>query len=201
MKKETGFDPFSFDQARARAARSWLIATGLQALFTCALLGASLWAKGKPYEPHARLIVCLGIVATWSLALRTIRERLLELIAFWRKASLGLLRKASESGRHLIKAPMNPAHEEYVKGSIRRLRIIATGLTIPFFTLPLMWMFISAFLSFHRDGSNAETWASAACFMLFNAVIVAGYFHWSIVPLPQPVRVSAMRSGMWKRRR
>ncbi len=201
MKSDCSFDPFAADQARPRRTRQWLLATAFQAVLTCALLGLSHWADGKPYELHARLIVCLGIVATWSLALRAIRERLLELIAFWQKASMGLLKKASESGRHFVKIPLKREQEMYIQKSIRRLRIIAAGLTIPFFAMPMMWTFISAFLSYKRIGTSAENWASAACFMLFSAVIVAGYFHWSIVPLPTPVAASAKRSIQWKRRR
>ncbi len=201
MKNAPNFDPFALDEARTRAARAWLIATGVQALSTCALLWGSHLAEGGPFEMHARLIVCLGIVATWSLALRTIRARVLELLDFWRKTSLGLLKKASESGRHFIRAPLNPAHEAYVKGSIRRLRIIAAGLTIPFFVMPLMWAFISAFLFFQKKGLSAEQWASIACFMLFSACVVAGYFHWSIVPLPAPVPARPNRASPWRRRR
>ena len=200
MAKSPNFDPFAPE--RARGTRSWLIATALQALFTCALLTASRWADDKPYEMHARLIVCLGIVATWSLALRAIRERLVELITYWQKTSIGLLKKASESGRHLVKMPFNKVQENYLKGSIRRLRIIAAGLTIPFFALPMMWTFISAFLSIKRHGTTAENWASSACFMLFSALVVAGYFHWAIVPLPiqAPVRVGGKRANPFKRR-
>jgi hypothetical protein len=198
MKPAPDFDPFAPD--RARGTRSWLIATGFQALLTCALLALSRWAEGKPYEMHARLIVCLGIVATWSLALRAIRERLLELIAFWQKASIGLLKKASDSGRHFVKMPLKRDQESYIKGSIRRLRIIAAGLTIPFFAMPMLWTFISAFLSFKRHGNSAENWASAACFMLFSALVVAGYFHWAIVPLPTPLRASGKRNPFKRRR-
>ncbi|MEI6234649.1 MAG: hypothetical protein WCT04_16460 [Planctomycetota bacterium] len=192
MNQKSDFDPFPA-QPRVLGTRSWCVATGLQAVFTCLLLGASHWANGRAYEVHARLIVCLGIVTTWSLALRTIRERLLELISHWQKTSAGMLKKASASGRHFVKMPVNPEQERYIKAAIRRLRIIAAGLTIPFFTLPMMWTFIAAFLSIKRHGSSAENWATAACFMLFSALVVAGYFHWSIVPLPQPVRVSAKR--------
>ena len=198
--KTSGFDPFLPPQSDARSTRSWFIATGAQALFTCGLLAGSHWAAGKPYEAHARMIVCLGIVATWSLALRTIRERLLELIVFWRKASMGLLKKASDSGRHLVKIPLKREQELYIKASIKRLRIIAAGLTIPFFVMPMMWTFISAFLSYKRHGTTAENWASAAFFMLFSALIVAGYFHWSIVPLPRPIKANALKPSPWKRR-
>ena len=63
--------------------------------------------------------------------LRTIRERLSELMKHWRKYSMGLVRKASESGLHMIAVPISQAQETYIKSSIWRLRIIAAGLTIP----------------------------------------------------------------------
>ncbi|HLX61086.1 MAG TPA: hypothetical protein VKX17_07365 [Planctomycetota bacterium] len=195
------FDPFAFGESKARATRTWLIATGAQALITSALLIAQRFAVGKPYEDHVRMIICLGIVATWSLALRTIRARLLELITFWQKASMGLLKRASESGCHLIPASINRESELYIKGSIRRLRIIAAGLTIPFFVMPMICTFISVFVFFQKSGLSAENWFSCACFMLFAAVIVAGYFHWAIVPLPVPVRVHPSTRSIWRRRR
>jgi hypothetical protein len=195
------FDPFAFGESKARATRTWLVATGVQALITSTLLVAQRFAEGKPYEDHVRMIVCLGIVATWSLALRTIRARLLELIGFWRKASMGLLKRASESGRHLIPASINRESELYIKGSIRRLRIIAAGLTIPFFVMPMVCTFISVFIYFRKSGLSAENWFSCACFMLFSALIVAGYFHWAIVPLPAPVRIQSTAQTIWRRRR
>jgi hypothetical protein len=201
MRKASQYDPFVFGEAQPRAARSWLIATSLQALLTTVLLIVQRFAEGRPYEMHARLIVCMGIVATWSLALRTIRARLVELIVFWRKASVGLLKRASESGRHLVPASINPAHERYIKGSIRRLRIIAAGLTIPFFVMPMMCLFVSVFFFFQKSGLSAENWISFACYMLFSACIVAGYFHWAIVPLPVPARAQSSAQLIWRRRR
>ncbi len=188
---QPSFDPFAAPGALSRTSKSWLIATALQALCTCVLLGLAKYAEGHWWERHARLIMLIGIVATWSLALRTIRERLMELMRHWQKASQGLLRKASESGKHWISVPLSEAQERYIKGSIWRLRIIAAGLTIPFFVLPIVWSFIAVFFSMKLGQVAAKDfWVSVAFFTMLSALIVAGYFHWVIVPAPAPVRVS-----------
>jgi len=195
------FDPFAQTKLDS-GSKSWLWATSLQALVTSALVAASYYAEGGPRERPAQLIAVIGIVATWSLALRTIRERLLELMRHWQKASRGLLRKASQSGRHLIAIPLTPSEKKYISGSIWRLRIIAAGITIPFFLMPLMWSFISVVLSVNFAAVNTrEYWAGVAVFTLLSAVIVAGYFHWVILPLPAPVRVSALRGTAPRPRR
>lgn len=175
-----------------KGAKSWLLATAGQALVTAALLGVQHYFENSPKEAYARMITALGIVATWSLALRTIRARLIELLNYWQKVSQGLLRKASESGRHWLgngQAPKSiQRQEKYVKQSIRRLRIIAAGLTIPFFVMPAVYSIACLFLSLHSR-LGAEYWVPLGCFMLFMACIVAGYFHWAIMPAPVPVRV------------
>jgi len=192
----SGFDPFAAERAAGKASRSWFWAMTVQALCTCALLGLSTHAEGKPWERYAQFIVLMGIVATWSLALRTIRERLLELMCHWKKASHGLLRKASESGRHLLPIPRHSAQEKYIKDCIWRLRLIAAGITIPFFVMPFVWSFISVGLAFSVGPLAKEYWEGMALFMMVSAFIVAGYFHWAILPLASPVRVSgAQRRG------
>jgi len=187
------FDPFAAGRDACKGSRSWLWATAAQALFTCALLGVSVHAEGKPWEQYVRLIVLMGIVGTWSLALRTIRERLLELMRHWHRASRGLLRKASESGKHLIAVPLNNAQESYIKGCIWRLRVIAAGITLPFFVMPFVWSFISVGLAFTVGPLAREYWEGVALFMMVGALVVAGYFHWAILPLSTPVRVSGAR--------
>lgn len=186
-----GFDPFAVEP-RPQTSASWLWATGIQALSTCIVLGLFKLCEGRPWERHARIIVIIAIAATWSLALRAIRQRLVELMLHWQKASKGLLRKASESGRHWIATPLNRSQEEYIKGSIWRLRIIALGLTIPFFIMPIVWSFISIFISLKAGPRMENFWAGLALFLMTSAIIVAGYFHWAILPLrasPMPVRV------------
>jgi len=164
-----------------------------QALCTGFLVILNHFAQGHPWERQVRCIVIIGIVATWSLALRTIRQRLVELMAYWQKASKGLLRKASESGRHLIAAPMPDEQKQYIQGSIWRLRIIAAGLTIPFFVMPMAWSFIAMNLSLHVGPLAKEFWAGVALFTMVSAFIVAGYFHWAILPMPVPMRVGGKR--------
>lgn len=171
--------PTPISSPSAQSARSWLVATAAQAAVTCALIALQRHFENTPKELYARMIVTLGIVATWSLALRTIRARLIELLAFWQKTSRGLIPKAPISALR---------HDAYIKASIRRLRIIAAGLTLPFFILPLFWAIASVFLSIHSS-LGAEYWIPPACFMLFNAGLVAAYFHWSIVPLPVPSKI------------
>ena len=204
---QKGFDPFKAmaGPGLSGGSKRWLWATVLQALCTGSLLGLAKVAEGRPWEHHARAIVLLGIVATWSLALRAIRARLVELMMHWSRASRGLLQRASESGRHLIPVPLSKAQDLYIKGSIRRLRIIAAGLTIPFFVMPMVWSFCSVALSFRfkeLGATNIENqWIMAAMFTLFSALVVAGYFHWAILPLPAPVRVSGTTRRFPLRRR
>jgi hypothetical protein len=197
--KPKEFDPFAAEPRHAGSGR-WLWATGFQALITTALLVADHYAHGHVQERTARLIITIGIIATWSLALRTIRERLLELMRHWQAASRGLLKKCSESGRHLISVKLNDSQEQYIKGSIWRLRIIAAGITIPFFVMPFIWSFISVFMSYNVGPLGKEAWAGIAMFMMVSAFIVAGYFHWVILPAPVPVRVSGRQTQRFRRR-
>lgn len=187
------FDPFGQSPDSHISSPVWFWATTFQAILTSLLLIVSKYGEGHAWDKHVKMILVLGIIATWTLALRTIRERLVELMRYWHAASRGLLRKASASGLRLIPVPMARAQEEYVKASIRRLRIIAAGLTIPFFVMPLMWTFIAAFVSYSVDLTTLrDYWAGASVFMLLCALIVAGYFHWVILPRPVPVRANAM---------
>ena len=183
--------PFAPPAPSAHSARAWLLATAAQAAVTCALMALQHLFENTPKELYARMIVTLGIVATWSLALRTIRARLIELLAFWQKTSRGIIQKSPISVLR---------HDAYIKSSIRRLRIIAAGLTIPFFILPLFWAIASVFLSI-SSSHDAEYWIPPACFMLFNAGLVAGYFHWAIVPLPVPAKIHPPISLAHKRSR
>ncbi len=111
------------------------------------------------------------------------------------------MRKASESGQHWIATPLNEAQERYIKGSIWRLRIIAAGLTVPFFVMPIVWSFIAVFFSM-KLGRNAakDYWVSVAFFTMLSALIVAGYFHWTIAAAPAPVRVSSGSKRNYPRR-
>lgn len=168
--------PTKSDSQNPKATYSWLRATAMQAVLTAALLLVAWRGEGKSWGAYAQVMALLGIVATWSLALRTIRARLIELFNFWGRASMNL----------------RPAYKAYVKSSVRRLRIIAAGITIPFFVMPLLYTILCTFLAVHSTTHGADYWLPPAMGMLLAALIVAGYFHWSIVPLPVavPVRVA-----------
>jgi hypothetical protein len=187
--KPKDFDPFAGLPDLSQSSRSWMWATIVQSLVTCMLLLLARYAQGRAWERHADVIVVLGIVATWSLLLRTIRERLIQLFRHWQAYSKGLITKASQSGKHLIAIKLTDDQEKYIKGSIWRLRIIAAGLTIPFFIMPLMWSVIAVVFSFKMGEHARDFWTGAAMFTMFGAAVVGGYFHWAIVPMPQPVRV------------
>ncbi|HYF50738.1 MAG TPA: hypothetical protein VEJ63_15095 [Planctomycetota bacterium] len=192
MKPESAassFDPFAAPNL-SHTSKAWLWATGFQGVFTAGLLALSYYAEGHRWEFQARVILIIGVIATWSLALRAIRERIFELMRYWHKASKGLLKRASESGKHLISSPLSPSQEKYIKGAIWRLRIIAAGITIPFFVMPMVWCLIALVFSWNiAPGSMRDFWAAVSLFTMLAALIVAGYFHWVILPLP--VRVTA----------
>jgi hypothetical protein len=192
--------PSLSDNTGPQSAHAWLFATALQALLTCGLLLIARFGVGKMWAPYAHVIALLGIVTTWSLALRTIRARLIELFSFWSGASVKLLQRASQSGRLFLSASRAPACDAYVKAAARRLRIIAAGLTIPFFALPVLWTFLSAYLSLCPAQKGAEYWLPVAMGMLLASLIVAGYFHWSIVPLPVAVPARAAARLPYRRR-
>jgi hypothetical protein len=132
----------------------------------------------------------LGIIGTWGLALRTIRERIFELLKIWHRASAGLLKKASASGLHLIAHPLPPDQERYIRAAVWRLRIIAAGITLPFFVMPLLWSLIGVAFSFKiAPEPMRDYWAAISLFTLLASMLVMGYFHW--VVLPMPVKVCA----------
>jgi hypothetical protein len=195
------FDPFPAPAAKPGSV-SWMQATVVQALLTTALLALSKKVEGSAYERHVQFILLIGIVATWSLALRTIRERMVELMRYWHNASKGLLRRASRSGLHMIAVKLSPGQETHIKGSIWRLRIIAAGLTIPFIIMPMCWSLISVVLSMRATTIPAkDTWAISAVFTMLGTLIAAGYLHWVMMPRPAPLRVSSLRRGFPHRRR
>lgn len=200
--KPKDFDPFAGLPDLSKSSRSWMWATVVQSLVTCLLLLLAHYARGKVWERHADVIVILGIVATWSLVLRTIRERLVQLYRHSHAYSQGLIRKASQSGKHWIAIKLTDDQEKYIKGSIWRLRIIAAGLTIPFFIMPLMWSVIAVVFSFKLGHDRArDFWTAAAFFTMFGAAVVGGYFHWAIVPMPAPVRVFGYQRRAFRTRK
>ena len=195
--KKTAFDPLSELQS-PRASRSWLWATALQALVTCGLLALAKYGEGRAWDVHSRLIVMIGIVATWSLALRTIRARLVELVIAWSRLSKGILGKARERGAQGLPQRLKAFQENYVAASMWRLRIIAAGLTLPFF-------FLSAFLAalcFSQCVHRGDTQLlGLGLFSATCAVIVGWYFHWACLPPPEPAAARPRRPVQARARR
>ena len=197
-KAKPPFDPFAAEPTLDHSSK-WFWAMTLQAIVTSVCLIGFWLAQGHSMERTIRLVLLIGIASTWSLALRTIRERLVELMRHWHKASHGLLKKCSESGRHWISVPLSQKNERYIKDSIWKLRIIAAGLTIPFFVMPLVFSFIAIVHSVTDGPIVKEFWAGIAMVTMLGAAIVAGYLHW--VLLPKPIRVSGFRRYFPQRNR
>jgi hypothetical protein len=63
--------------------------------------------------------------------------------------------------------------------------------------MPFVWSFISVALAFSVGPLAKEYWSGVALFMIVSVFIVAGYFHWAILPLAAPVRVRMRNS--WPR--
>jgi hypothetical protein len=196
-KNPKGFDPFAAEPTLNDSSK-WFWAMTLQAIITTVCLVGFWLAQGHSMERTIRLVLLIGIASTWSLALRTIRERLVELMRHWHKASHGLLKKCSESGRHWISVPCSQEKERYIKSAIWKLRIIAAGLTIPFFVMPFVFSFVAIIHSFTDGPILKEFWAGVAMVMMIGAAIVAGYLHW--VLLPKPVRVTAFQRRYFPQR-
>ena len=193
------FDPFELKLCQS--SKGWFLATALQALLTAGLLALAKLSAGCLWERHVHILMLIGIVATWGLALRTIRARLVELFMHWRNYSQGLIKRASESGLHRISVKLTNAQERYIQSAIWKLRLIAAGLTIPFFIMPLVLSIVAVALSLGYAPANPhDPWTMIALFTSFGAFIVAGYFRWTIVPTPAPVRVHAQARRAYPQR-
>jgi hypothetical protein len=179
----------------------WLITTILQALLTWGFIGISKLAEGFPWEPQAKMLVLVAIVATWCMALRTIRARLLELIRFWRKGSQVLLNKARENAEERPGFGLKSFHKVYVRKSMFRLRIIAAGLTMPFFVLPIFTASLCVALCWYNGRGDFEMLGMALVLSVLGAVVGA-YFHWTVMPAPAryPVRAGRPVSERMRRR-
>jgi len=193
--------PFWYNINIHRDSKCWMIATILQASVTAGLLALDEFSKGCFWERQAHILVLIAIVATWGLALRTIRARLLELFVHWRCYSEGLIKRASESGFHHISSKLTDAQEHYIKMTIWKLRIIAAGLTLPFFVMPLVLSVIAVAISLGFVQANPkDPWAMFALFTSVGSFIVAGYFHWIIAPKLTPIRIEAKARRFFPRR-
>lgn len=163
---------------------SWLICTIFQAILTWGFMLLSKLSEGWAWEDHAKVLVLIAIVATWVMALRTIRTRILELLRFW------------HSPRNRKNMEVDPEREErlaaertaYVRDAMFRLRIIAAGITMPFFILPA---FVSALCvgACLWEGVMDGDFLGLSLFLSVLTAIVGAYFHWSVVPLSAAVVV------------
>ena len=158
---------------------SWLLCTIFQAILTWGFILLSRLSEGWAWEGHAKVLVLIAIVATWVMALRTIRTRILELLRFWRHARKP---KGTEADREREER-MEAVRTAYVRGSMFRLRIVAAGITMPFFVLPA---FVSALCvgACLWEGVLDGEFLGFALFLSVLTAIVGAYFHWSVVPLP-----------------
>lgn len=205
QSQEPGFFAKLWAITQRGGSAGWLLTTALQALLTWAFIGISKLSEGLPWEHQARQLVLIAIVATWCMALRTIRQRLIELLRTWHIASQGLVAKAqqtaSESG--IAKIPellQRSLQGVYVRQSILRLRIIAAGLTMPFFILPIFAAGLAVSLCMQKGAADSE-WLGLAAICALISAVVGVYFHWSILPAPAPVRISARKAVLMRPRR
>ncbi|MCW8131398.1 MAG: hypothetical protein KIS92_13700 [Planctomycetota bacterium] len=161
----------------------WFLSTMLQAALTWGFIGLARLSEGWPWERQAKLLVIVAIVATWGMALRAIRARLLELVRSWHK---NLVMKAGGTRLKALPRTLLENHEKFVKGSMLRLRIIAAGITMPFFVLPLFTAALCLALTCTR---HTFDFVEMACLSSVMAAVVAIYFRWSILASPAPAAV------------
>lgn len=158
----------------------WYLSTAFQALLTWAFIGLARLSEGWPWERQAKLLVIVAIVATWGMALRAIRARLVELVRSWHK---NLVMKAGGNGLKTLPKKLLENHERFVKSSMLRLRIIAAGITMPFFVLPVFTAALCLAISCSRHTTDLVEMAIISAVM---AIVVAIYFRWSILATPVP---------------
>jgi len=164
----------------------WLISTILQAMLTWVFLLISKVSEGQPWEAQTNALVIVAIAATWGLALRCIRARLLELVRGWKRLSQNLLRQARERGTDQeLPMALRALRDDYVLASMLRLRMVATGLTLPLLCLAVFTAALCLALCGHR-GDTA--FLGLGIFMSAIAVIVSTYLHWACLPAPVATR-------------
>jgi len=173
----------------------WLVVTTLQALLTWSFIGIAKLSEGLPWEPQVKMLVIVAIVATWCMALRTIRVRLVELFRQWNRAPAFILRKASESAVQQLPARLKAWHKDYVRKSVMHLRIIAAGITMPFFILPVFTAAVCVALCWHQ-GTGDINLLGLAMMLTVMTVVVGAYFHWSVLPPAVHVRTNGRRRNI-----
>lgn len=180
------------ESLRRGGSAGWLIATLLQGLLTWAFIGISELSQGWPWANQAKLLVVVAILATWGMALRTIRARLVELIRVWHRK---LIEKSGAGGLGTLSKKMLGRQEKYIHATMTRLRIIAAGITIPFFAMPVFVAVLCFAIAWHSGKSELVSLAVVCSAM---AAVVAYYFRWSILAAPveapeAPARVAIDR--------
>jgi len=183
---------------RLRQAESanWLVCTILQALLTWVFLGLSKLSEGWPWEGQAKLLVLMAIVATWCMALRTIRARIQELFRFWRtplEDAPGVPKNLPEP---VVKA-VKQYQAVYARQSVWWLRLTAAGITMPFFILPIFVSAVCVGLCWQRSTIDGD-FLGLALLLSVLAAVVGAYFCWSIVPdaaAPAPARPRERREA------
>jgi hypothetical protein len=156
----------------------------VQAWLTWGFVLLSELSQGQIWEPQAKVLVILAIVATWGMALRTIRARLVELIRFLRVV-LGQRGHGEAAQPEAADQARRVLTIHYVAKSMLWLRIIAAGITLPFFVLPLFVSGACLFICWRQPVPDSQM-AGLALLLSVLAAIVGAYFHWSIVPPPRP---------------
>lgn len=163
---------------------SWLLCTIFQAILTWGFILLSKLSEGWAWEGHAKVLVLIAIVATWVMALRTIRTRILELLRFWHSTRNPKNMEVDREREERLAAERTV----YVRDAMFRLRIIAAGITMPFFILPA---FVSALCvgACLWEGVMDGDFLGLSLFLSVLTAIVGAYFHWSVVPLSAAVVV------------
>ena len=161
----------------------WMAITAIQAFITCLFLGVYWVYQDTQWEAQGLFLSITGIIATWCLALRAIRSKIVEIFKLWRDGSRGLLKKASRSGQHMIPASLTPSLLKSWKSDLLSLRVIAGGVTIPFLLMPIFTGIVCAFMCW-RNPHEMHRWIEWVFLGPVLSLMVASYFLYSIVPVP-----------------
>ena len=156
----------------------WLICTMLQALLTWGFIELSRLSEGWAWEPQAKTFVVIAIVATWVMALRTIRARIIEMLRFWHTARKS---KVDEADRELEER-RRAVRTAYVKKTMLHLRIIAAGITMPFLVLPAFVSALCVGVCLWKGTMDAD-FLGFALLLSVLAACAGSYLHWAMVPL------------------
>jgi hypothetical protein len=177
---------------RAAPWRRWLAP-----LVVCWVLGIGcLWMAQDSASPWLRMIAYNGlqlcIVGMWVSAMRAIRLRIFEL-KFYAHVLKRLSIKAlgPESDEDYRSALRRHERMAEIRDAIWKLRLIATGITLPFFGAPL---FTGLLLIGMTLASSDKAWWGTGFAFCLAAVFVASYYRWVVVPVPNRSRLRARRA-------